>query len=85
FAKEDLDGIVYQEVPQPGHPRYDSPRNAAEYGYTSGEIQGGAGHLRVLVTARTVTVDYVYSLLPASETTGRKNGQRGYSYAKAPF
>ena len=33
FVKQDLDGIVYQEVPQPGHPRYDNTRSAEEYGY----------------------------------------------------
>ena len=78
FAKEELDGIVYQEVPQPGHPRYDSPRNAAEYGYTSGEIQGSAGHLRVTVAKDKAKVDYVRSYLPKDN---RPNATISYSYA----
>ena len=80
FAKEDLDGIVYQEVPQPGHPRYDTPRNAAEYGYTSGEIQGSSGHLRIAVTKDKSRVDYVRSYLPKDEQGGRKNSTSSYSY-----
>lgn len=78
FAKEDLDGIVYQEVPQPGHPRYDSPRNAAEYGYTTGEIQGSAGHLRITMAKDKAKVDYVRSYLPKDN---RPNATVGYSYA----
>ena len=55
---QDLDGIVYQLVPQPGHPK-GSSRNAAEYGYKSGVILGGSGHLRVTVAANNAQVDYV--------------------------
>ncbi len=83
FAKEELDGIVYQEVPQPGHPRYDSPRNAAEYGYTGSVIQGSAGHLRVKVSAAKAEVDYVRSYLPSDERGQQKNGTASYSYALA--
>ncbi len=32
FAREELDGVVYQLVPQPGNPRTGVPRNAQEYG-----------------------------------------------------
>ncbi len=66
-AKEDRDGIVYQEVPQPGHPRYGYPRSAAEYGYVSGEIQGSSGHLRVTVTKDQTKVEDVRSYLPGNE------------------
>ena len=83
FAKEDLDGIVYQEVPQPGHPRYDSPRNAAEYGYARGEIQGSAGHLRITVTKDKAKVDYVRSYLPKDEQGARQNAAGSYSYTLA--
>ena len=60
YAKQDLDGIVYQEVPQPGNPGDGKPpRSAAEYGYQSGVILGSSGHLRVAVSANQVKVDYV--------------------------
>jgi predicted phosphodiesterase len=58
YAKQDLDGIVYQEVPQPGDPK-GSTRSAAEYGYKSGVILGSSGHLRVAISASQATVDYV--------------------------
>ena len=59
YATQTLDGIVYQEVPQPGHPGQGVPRFAAEYGYLAGTILGGAGHLRVTVASDKATVDFV--------------------------
>ena len=60
YAKQDLDGLVYQEVPQPGHPGNDRPpRYAAEYGYVNGTILGISGHLRITIFPTTATVDCV--------------------------
>lgn len=81
FAKQDLDGIVYQLVPQPGLQRYGTARNAQEYGYIQGVILGGAGHLRIRVDGAKAKVDYVLSCLPADENTARQNGVVAYSYA----
>jgi predicted phosphodiesterase len=58
YAKEDLNGIVHQEVPQPGDPR-GGTRTAEEYGYKSGTIIGSSGHLRVLVSSGKTKVEYV--------------------------
>jgi predicted phosphodiesterase len=58
YAKQDLDGIVYQEVPQPGDPK-GSTRSAAEYGYNSGVILGSSGCLRVTVSSEQAKVEYV--------------------------
>jgi hypothetical protein len=80
FVKQDLDGIVYHEVPQPGFPRPDSTSSAADYGYTTGVLYGSSGHLRVKVAAGKATVDYVRSLLPADETSTRHNGDIVFSY-----
>ena len=80
FVKQDLDGIVYQEVPQPGHPRFGNVRTAGKYGYVNGTIQSSSGHLRVNVSADTVRVDYVRSYQPDQETASRKNGEVSYSY-----
>jgi hypothetical protein len=60
YAKQDLDGIVYQEVPQPGDPRGNT-RSATQYGYQGGTILGSSGHLRALVSASQVKVDYVHT------------------------
>jgi hypothetical protein len=85
YVKEDLDGIVYQEVPQPGHPRYDNTRSAEEYGYKSGVIQGSSGHLRVVVHPDKAVVSYVRAYLPADETPERRNAAVSHTYEVAPF
>ena len=60
YARQEVDGIIYQEVPQPGNEGGGRvPRQAAEYGYKSGTILGGSGHLRVTVSARGAKVEYV--------------------------
>ena len=59
FARQARDGIVYQLVPQPGHPGEGSIRQAAAYGYQDGVFCPGAGYLRVAVAASTATVAYV--------------------------
>ncbi len=62
YAKQDLDGIVYQEVPQPGYPgNGKAPRSAAEYGYVTGTILGSSGYMRVTVSPLEAKVDYVRS------------------------
>lgn len=79
FIKQDLDGIVYQLVPQPGHPR-SGTKSAAEYGYLGGEIQGSSGHVRVRVNGDSARVDYVRAYLPAAEGRSQRNGDVSYSY-----
>ena len=81
YVKQDLDGIVYQEVPQPGYPRQDNTSTAADYGYTTGVLYGSSGHLRVKVADGKATIDYVRALLPADETATRHNGDVVFSYA----
>ncbi|MEI8064337.1 MAG: metallophosphoesterase, partial [Verrucomicrobiota bacterium] len=58
YAEQDLDGIVYQEVPQPGDP-HGNTRSAEEYGYKQGIILGSSGHLRVVLTTSQATVEYI--------------------------
>jgi len=84
FAKQDLDGIVYQEVPQPSHARVGNTRTAAEYGYLSGEIQPSSGHIRIRVSPDSSRVDYVRSYLPKDENNNRQNAEISYSYQVTP-
>ncbi len=79
FIKQDLDGIVYQLVPQPGHPR-SGTKSAKEYGYLSGEVQGSSGHVRVRVSGDSARVDYVRTYLPSAEGGSQRNGSVSYSY-----
>lgn len=80
FVRQDLDGIVYQECPQPSYAMYDRTGSAAEYGYTHGAVLGGSGYLRISVSPSAVTVDYVRSYLPEDENAQRRNGQVSYTY-----
>ena len=60
YAKQALDGLIYQEVPQPGAPGNGRvPKSAAEYGYKDGVILGGSGHLRVAVSDSQIKVEYI--------------------------
>ncbi len=58
YAKQDLDGIVYQTLPQPSHPG-DNVNTAEEYGYLKGDFIGGSGYLRVYVNSTTVKIEFV--------------------------
>jgi len=80
FAKQDLDGIIYQLVPQPSHANYKKAGQAQEYGYLSGEILPNSGHLRVTVRSSEVIVDYVRTYLPETENAERINGQISSTY-----
>lgn len=82
FVKEELDGIIYQEVPQPGHPS-GGTRSAEEYGY-SGVILGSSGHLRVSVSASDAKVDYVRSIVPDVTRSDLDNGAVEHSYTVQP-
>jgi hypothetical protein len=80
FINQDLDGIDYQEVPQPGHPRSGNTNTAKEYGYLSGEIPSSSGYVRVRVGQDENRVDYVRTFLPAAESQSRQNGDVSFSY-----
>lgn len=58
YVKQELDGIIYQTVPQPSHAG-DKVNSATEYGYLQGKIVGGSGFMRVSTGASTVQVDFV--------------------------
>lgn len=58
FAQQEVDGVVYQAVPQPGHPRPHA-RNAAEYGYRSGTIFGASGVMRVRVGPQEALLEFL--------------------------
>ncbi len=60
FVKQELDGVIYQTLPEPANPFY-SWENADAY--TSGDKFPNSGHVRVTVSPNGVTVDYVRSYL----------------------
>lgn len=81
YAKQDLDCIGYQLVPQPSHPQFNNANQASEYGYFQGTILPNAGHLRVNVSAEKVDVDYVRAYKPENENQTRKNRTISNSYS----
>lgn len=58
FAEQERDGVLYQEVPQPGHRRGGANR-AADYGYREGVILDGSGFLAVTVGPDVARVEFV--------------------------
>lgn len=80
FAKEDLDGIVYQEVGMPSDSTYEIGMLANADAYTANQ-RGGSGHMRVSVNPDNVKVDFVRAYLPAdTKTGGRQNQEIGFTY-----
>lgn len=80
YAREELDGVVYQTVPQPATVGGDVDRVAAEYGYASGVNLPSPGYLRVTVAPSGVTVDYIHTGLDGADRSGHTNGAIVYSY-----
>lgn len=70
FARQELDGVIYQEVPNPADDTYTAFNRDA---YISGDILPNSGFLNVAVSADQVKVDYIKS--------GQSdNGQSIFSY-----
>lgn len=60
FARQELDGVIYQSLPEPANPFYSWENENA---YTSGDKFPNSGHVRVMVAPAGVTVDYIRSYL----------------------
>lgn len=60
FARQELDGVIYQTLPEPAHPGYTYENADA---FESGDIFPNSGHLRVTVSPDGVTVAYIRSYL----------------------
>lgn len=84
FVKQELDGIIYQEVPQSSFTLYNKTDLAESYGYRTGVVLGSSGHLRVTVAPEKVTVEYVRAYLAQDQKLGQQNRQVDYSYVIAP-
>ncbi len=77
YARQELDGVVYQTCPNPADPTYQAFNREA---YRSGDIRPNSGHLRVTVSPDAVRVDYIRSFLPADEKDGNRDGMVAHSY-----
>ncbi|MEI7603797.1 MAG: metallophosphoesterase [bacterium] len=57
YAKQEIDGIIYQTLPQPSHAG-DNIDPAGKDLYKSGKILGGSGFLQVSITSDNAVVKY---------------------------
>jgi len=81
FARQEKDGVIYQEVPNPGDASYTAFNREA---YRSGDILPDSGHLRVTVTPEQAKVEYVRAYLAKDEKPDQKNGSVAFSYVVKP-
>lgn len=81
FVKQELDGVIYQELPEPADPLYKAYNEDA---YKSGVKLPNAGYVKVTVSIDNVKVDYIRSFLPKDEINGHKNGELAYTYTVLP-
>jgi hypothetical protein len=72
YGKQEKDGIIYQEVPQPSN-RSITNISASDYGYVDGVLLPGRGYLLVTVSGQNVNVEYIGTFLPGEENASRKN------------
>ena len=77
FAKQELDGIIYQSVPNPADPGYQEINFQA---YKTGDLLPNSGYLNVEVSPENVKVTYKRSYLDKDETDNISHGQIDYQY-----
>ena len=70
YVKQELDGIIYQTVPQPSHPG--EKIDVTQYGYLGGKGVGGSGFIKVTTTATEAKIDFI-----------KFDGKLGDSYVKS--
>ena len=80
YAKQEKDGIIYQEVPQPSFPGYTVVNDASTYGYLTGEILPNSGHLQVSILGDSAKVEYIGGYHSNDPKNNLINGQVRTSY-----
>jgi len=79
FVRQQLDGVTYQELPEPGDPSYTLWNADA---YKSGDRFSNTGYLRVTVSPSSVFVAYVRTFMPQDEKVATEfNGMVQFQYA----
>ncbi len=77
FARQELDGIIYQSVPNPADDTYTAFNRDA---YTSGVILPNSGFLHVTVSSKDVKLEYVRSYLKESPSLPDE-AKKSYEYS----
>ena len=85
YVRQERDGVVYQEVPQPSAANTgNGAQLATEGGYLAGTILSSSGHLRVTVAPDKATVEYVRTWLAKDESATKKNASVDHAYTILP-
>jgi predicted phosphodiesterase len=79
YGKQDKDGVVYQEVPQPSLKQFQNSA-AASYGYVNGTILPNRGYLKVTITSDSAKIEYIRTYLSTEENSSRHNLDVSHSY-----
>ena len=80
WVKQELDGVVYQELGSPADADYELQNWTSAYIDDSSVIYPNTGYTKVSVTPEEVQVDYVRTYLPEDETGSQATGNIAYSY-----
>ncbi len=83
YARQELDGVIYQTCPNPADPTFTAFNREA---YKSGDIFPNSGHLRVTVMGGkdSAKVEYVRAARPGDEAEHGKNASIVHSYIVKP-
>ncbi len=85
FVRQERDGVVYQETPNPANPNFEGDGDQDfRSAYRTGDYLPSSGHLRVSVSPESARVDYIRSWMPKDESPQRKQGEIAFSYAVKP-
>jgi hypothetical protein len=78
WVRQQLDGVIYQTLPEPADPNYVLYNPDA---FQSGDKYPNTGYTRVTVSPIGVKVDYVRTYLPVDEGPSRISGSTASSYS----
>ena len=77
WVRQQLDGVTYQTLSEPGDPNY---ALFFDDTFHADDKYPNSGYTRVTVSPTGVKVDYVRTYLPADEGLGKTNGALAFSY-----
>jgi len=81
YARQNKDGMIYQEVPQPSARNINTfTGSGTGYGYVNGVLLPSRGFMMVTVSPDSVKVDYVKTFLPNEENATKRNMDIADSY-----
>lgn len=88
YARQELDGVIYQSCPNPADPTFTAFNKDA---YKSGDIFPNSGHLRITVSGAAAgrgdascKVEYVRAARPSDEADHGENASIVYEYTVLP-